>query len=67
MGKLSHISEIKNRVNKMIKLLLEIYYGIKHRRIMKSTFLQVWTYDRGNRKANRELAALKKAGKKMEE
>ena len=51
----------------MIKLLLEIYYGIKHRRIMKSTFLQVWTYDRGNRKADRELAAMKKAGKKIED
>jgi len=51
----------------MIKLLLEIYHGIKHERIMKSSFLQVWTYDRGNRKANKELAALKKSGKKIEE
>ncbi len=51
----------------MIKLLLEIYYGIKHEIIMKSTFLQIWTYDRGNRKANKELAALKKAGKKIED
>jgi len=51
----------------MIKLLLEIYHGIKHERIMKSTFLQVWTYDRGNRKANKELAAMKKAGKKIED
>lgn len=51
----------------MKKLILEIYYGIKHRIIMKSVFLQIWTYTRVERNAKREVAALKKAGKKVED
>ena len=51
----------------MIKALMEIFYGIKHKIIMKSTFLQIWTYDRDNRKADKEIKKLKKAGKKIED